>query len=135
MNQQLLLLFFDGLAVDELYLIRAEAYARVGNAASAINDLNVLLKSRWSTGKYVDIVATTADDALLKVITERRKELTMRGLRWSDLRRLNKDSKFSKTLSRTAQGITYTLPPNDLRYTLLIPQEVISNSPIAQNPR
>lgn len=129
--------FFDGLAVDELFLIRAECYARAGNINSAMADLNTLLKTRWLSGVYVDMVSSTADEALSKVLIERRKELLMRGLRWTDLRRLNLDSRFAKTLSRTINGVTYTLPPNDLRYTLLIPDEVIANSNFAiqQNPR
>ena len=73
--------------------------------------------------------------ALAKVLTERRKELLMRGLRWTDLRRLNRDSRFAVTLSRTVQGQEYLLPPGDPRYTLLIPNEVIVNSGIAQNSR
>jgi len=127
--------FFNGLAVDELYLIRSECYARAGNVASAMSDLNTLLRTRWASNTYSDMSATNADDALAKVLSERRKELLMRGLRWTDLRRLNKDTRFAITLSRTVMGITYTLPPNDPRYTLLIPQEVINNSSITQNPR
>lgn len=128
--------FFNGLAVDELYLTRAECYARAGNAGAAIADLNTLLRQRWATGTYIDLVTSTAADALVKVLTERRKELIMRAQRWTDLRRLNKDSRFAKTLTRIINGVTYTLPPNDLRYTLLIPNEVIqNNSAITQNPR
>jgi len=59
----------------------------------------------------------------------------MRGQRWTDLKRLNKDSRFAVTLSRTVQGTTYTLPPNDPRYALLIPSEVILNSSMPQNAR
>lgn len=126
---------FNGLAVDEMYLIRAECYARSGNISSAMTDLNTLLRTRWATNTYVDMTASNADEALTKVLIERRKELLMRGQRWNDLRRLNKDSRFAKTLTRTINGTTYTLPPNDVRYTLLIPSEVIINSSIPQNTR
>ncbi len=127
---------FNGLAVDELYLTRAECYARAGNANGAMADLNTLLRQRWASGTYVDMTASSADEALSNVLTERRKELLLRGQRWTDLRRLNKDSRFAKTLTRIVSGTTYILPPNDLRYTLLIPNEVIQNNPaITQNPR
>ena len=126
---------FNGLAVDELYLIRAECYARSGNVSGAMSDLNTLLRKRWLSGTYVDMTAANADEALTKVLIERRKELMMRGQRWTDLRRLNKDSRFATTLTRVVQGVTYTLPANDPRYTLLIPNEVILNSSIAQNTR
>jgi tetratricopeptide (TPR) repeat protein len=126
---------FVGLATDEVYLTRAECYARTGNTALAMADLNTLLQKRWKTGTYTDMTATSADDALGKILVERRKELVLRGLRWTDLRRLNLNSNTATTLTRSLNSVTYTLPPNDLRYTLLIPQEVISNSTITQNPR
>lgn len=146
--------FFNGLAVDELYLVRAECYARANKLTEAVKDLNDLLRTRWkivrdvdgnpvlgSDGKpastYVDYATSNSDDALSKILTERRKELVMRSQRWTDLRRLNKDSRFAKTLSRIKpiNGTIYQLPPNDLRYVLLIPNEVINNSGMAQNPR
>jgi tetratricopeptide (TPR) repeat protein len=126
---------FNGLALDELYIIRAECYARAGNSTDAMTDLNTLLRTRWVTGTYVDMTAANATAALEKILVERRKELLMRGQRWTDLRRLNKDARFARTLSRNVEGTTYTLPANDNRYTLLIPQEVITNSRIQQNPR
>ncbi|TKC65194.1 RagB/SusD family nutrient uptake outer membrane protein [Pedobacter hiemivivus] len=126
---------FNGLAVDELYLIRAECYARAGNTGLAMGDLNTLLRSRWAEGTFTDLEATNADNALSIILTERRKELLMRGQRWTDLRRLNKEPRFATTLSRTVQGMTHTLPANDLRYTLLIPQEVVMKSTIPQNQR
>ncbi|WP_342328707.1 RagB/SusD family nutrient uptake outer membrane protein [Pedobacter sp. FW305-3-2-15-E-R2A2] len=130
---------FNGLAVDELYITRAECYARAGDKDNAMADLNKLLVNRWVTGTYTDQTAATADEALTKVLEERRKELLMRGLRWTDLRRLNKDNARKKDLSRsiTKNGVTttFTLPANDPRYVLLIPQNVIDNSSIAQNPR
>lgn len=127
--------FFNGLAVDELYLIRAECYARAGNVSFAMLDLNTLLRSRWLIGKYKEFTSASVDDALSKILIERRKELVMRGQRWTDLRRLNRDSRFAKTLTRNINGVTYALPPNDLRYTLLIPDEVIINSQLEQNIR
>ncbi len=127
--------FFNGLAVDELLLTRAECYARANNKDAAMTDLNMLLRSRWKTGTYVDMSATDANDALAKVLVERRKELLMRGLRWTDLRRLGLGATRKVMVGSTLTTIA-TLQPNDVRYTLLIPKEVITNAPqIQQNPR
>ncbi|GGH66696.1 hypothetical protein HNQ91_001822 [Filimonas zeae] len=126
---------FIGLAIDEVYLVRAECYARAGIVQAAMDDLNTLLIKRWNAS-FVPYTASDADDALRKILTERRKELIFRTSRWTDLRRLNKDSRFAKTLTRSRNTMPYTpLPPNDVRYTLLIPQEVIGTSGIAQNER
>lgn len=126
---------FNGICIDEIFLIRAECAARVGHAGDAMNDLNTLLRTRWETGTYTDKTAADASDALNQVLTERRKELVLRDLRWSDLRRLNLEPEHTVTLQRTVAGKTYTLPPNSLRYTLLLPADVILNSSMEQNPR
>jgi starch-binding outer membrane protein, SusD/RagB family len=125
---------FGGIATDEVYLILAECRARAGNKDGAMADLNTLLRKRWKTGTFADLTATNTADALNKVLSERRKELLFRGLRWSDLRRFNLEGA-NITLTRIVNGTTYTLPPNDLRWVLLIPDLEISRSGIPQNPR
>lgn len=127
--------FFSGLATDELYLVKAECEARAGSTTAALADLNALLVKRYVTGTFIPVTATSADDALAKILTERRKELVYRGTRWADLRRLNKDSRFAITLTRTVNGTEYTLAPNDPRYTLLLPADVIQYGGYQQNPR
>lgn len=127
---------FSGLAVDEVYLTRAEAFARLGDKANALKDLNTLLAKRWESGTFVDRTAHTAEEALELIIIEREKELVYRGgIRWNDLRRLNKDPRFARTLRRTMEGQTYELPAGDKRYTFLIPPDVISLSGMQQNER
>jgi hypothetical protein len=127
---------FGGLAVDELLLIRAEGAARAGDRPDAMNDINRLLGMRWRRGTfsgYNNVIS--AAEALDTVLLERRKELAFRGLRWTDLRRLNKDSA-NITLTRILNGTTYTLAPNSLNYTLPIPPDVLSlNTSIRQNAR
>lgn len=125
---------FCGIATDEMYLIRAECNARRGNTAATLKDLNKLLENRYKTGTFEPLTAATADEALTLVIRERRKELPFRGLRWTDLRRLNKDPRFAVTLTRELNGQQYTLPPNDPRYVFPIPPDVIRLSGIEQNP-
>lgn len=125
---------FTGLATDELFLIRAECYARQGDANSSMNDLNTLLLSRWKTGTFIPFTASNAASALAQVLVERRKELVQRGIRWSDIRRLNKEG-YNITPIRLINGQTYTLPPGDPRYVLPIPPDVVSLSGIQQNQR
>jgi len=127
---------FSGLATDELYLIRAECFARKNSTSQALSDLNALLIKRWrNTVQYTQVTATDAADALNKILEERKRELMFRGLFWTDLRRLNKEGR-NISFTRTVLGQTYTLPPNDLRYTFPIPDNVINFNPgMPQNPR
>jgi len=129
------LAYYNGLATDEMFLIRAECNARKGNTAAALSDLNTLLQKRWKTGTFIPLAAANANDALAIILTERRKELVFRGLRWTDLRRLNRDTRFAVTLTRVLNGTNYTLLPNSTLYVYPIPDNEILNNPIPQNPR
>ena len=125
---------FSGLATDELYLIRAECSARAGDTTGALNDLYSLLRSRWVTGTFTPYPIQSAAEALDTILVERRKELAFRGIRWSDLRRLNKEG-WNITLSRNINSQIFTLPPNSELYTLPIPPDVMEFSGIQNNPR
>jgi len=126
---------FSGLATDDLYLIRAEYEAWAGNTAAALSDLNTLLKKRWRQGTFVPVTAATPAAARDSVLQERRKELAFRGLRWTDLRRLNKEGR-NIILTRVLNGTTYQLMPNSNLYTLPIPPDVLSYNPnMKQNGR
>jgi hypothetical protein len=118
-----------------MYLIRAECFEREGNKEKALLDLNTLLKQRWQTGTFIPFTANSNDDVLTLILGERRKELTCRNMRWFDIRRLNAEGKYTITLTRIENGQTFSLPPNDPRYTFLIPPAVIFISGIAQNSR
>jgi starch-binding outer membrane protein, SusD/RagB family len=125
---------FGGLATDELYLIRAECAARARDAGSAMIDVNALLSKRWRSGTFPGYTVGSWQEALDTVLLERRKELAFRGLRWTDLRRLNAEGA-NDTLIRNLNGTLYTLTPNSDLYMLPIPPDVISLSAIVQNVR
>ncbi len=124
---------FSGIATDEVYLTRAECYARSGNKEAALADLNALMMKRWKSGTFKAFTASDAADAVNRVLAERRKELVLRGLRWMDIKRLNKEGA-NIVLKRMLNGRTYTLTPNDSRYALPIPEDVINISGMKQNP-
>ncbi len=127
---------FSGLATDEVWLIRAESSARLGDVGDALNSLNELLVNRWRTGSFVPLQAADADTALALVLAERRKELPFRGLRWTDLRRLNRlAGSAGIMLKRELNGVEDSLPSGDKRYIMPIPPDVIATSGMQQNPR
>ncbi|WP_169719458.1 RagB/SusD family nutrient uptake outer membrane protein [Olivibacter sitiensis] len=122
-----------GLMTDELYLIKAECRVRVGDLESGRAYLNQLLEKRFRSGTFVPVTVDERDQLLEKVLTERRKELLFRGLRWIDIRRLNQEG-YGITQSRTVGGIKHTLNPNDAKYALAIPEDVIALTGMEQNP-
>lgn len=126
-------ILFSGIAVDELYLIRAETNARLGKTDEAMDDLNTLLKMRWKNNvDYPVLRAENAEDALAIVLLERRKELLMRGLRWIDIKRLNKEGA-NIVPTREVNGETYSLQPNGNFYALPLPDDIIRLTGIEQN--
>ena len=127
-------LFFGGLAVDEVYLNRSEANARLNNTTAALSDLDSLRKKRITSGYFMPSSAGSANVALQLILDERRRELCFRTLRWSDLRRLNQDVQFQMILTRMIDNQVYTLQPNDKRYVFPIPNQEILLSGIPQNP-
>lgn len=121
-------------AVDELYLIAAEAYAQTNDITNAMIMLNNLLIKRWKNGTFIPFTVGSKQEALIIIKKERCKELLFRGIRWADLKRYNRDGA-NITLTRTIHGQTYNLPPNDLRYAIAIPEDIIALSGMPQNPR
>ncbi len=128
------ILSFGGLAVDEVMLIKAECLAREGATDESMEYLNTLLKNRWRRNFFVERTANSPADALKIILEERRKELVFRGVRWTDLKRLNKEGA-GIVLTRRLNGVDYKLEPNDPKYILPIPPDVINLTGIAQNQR
>lgn len=125
---------FGGLAVDEVVLIKAECEAREGKVQEAMNRLNALLRNRWKRGTYSDRIALNREAAINLILEERRKELVFRGVRWSDLKRLNKEGA-NIMLTRKLNGVTHKLAPNDPKYILPIPPDVLILGGIEPNHR
>ena len=121
-------------AVDELYLIAAESYAQTGDVTKSMKMPNALLITRWKAETFIPFVANSKEEALQLIRKERQKELLFRGIRWADLKRYNRDGA-NITLTRTIENKQYSLPPNDPRYAIAIPEDIIKLSGMSQNHR
>lgn len=125
---------FCGVSVDEMYLIRAECLARAGKLQEAQADLNKLLTNRYRSGRFRPYQLNTAKEVLDLVLRERRKELIFRGLRWSDIKRLNLEGA-NIVQRRYLDGVEYILQPNANRYALPLPDDIITVTGMEQNPK
>jgi hypothetical protein len=76
----------EGPGVAEVLLNKAEVLARKGNASGAMDAVNILRQKRMST--YIPLTATDKDDAIKKVLEERRREMPF-AMRWYDIRRFS----------------------------------------------
>ena len=116
---------FTGLASDEVYLTYSECLIRSGKLKQAEQVLNELLGKRHSDG-FIPVELLDENQALKIALEERRKELPFRGLRWTDLRRLNAEDRLKETLKRTYEGQEYSLLPESEQYVLPIPARELS---------
>ncbi len=125
---------FTGIANDELYLNKAESLVRLGTYEEGIETLNKLMMTRWKPGTFQPYEVTTEKQMITDILTERRKELPFRGLRWMDLRRLNLDGS-NLQIRRVLGEKEYVLQPNSPLYVLPIPPDELLLSKIEQNNR
>jgi hypothetical protein len=133
-----------GPSVAEMMLIKAEYEAREGNKDTAMSILNTLRKARIDASVYTaNMTASSKDDAIKKVLQERRRELCFT-MRWYDLKRLNANDYAADDVTVTRQyyeynpaagmvlmdkGVkTFTLEPNSRHYAIPIPKTEIANS-------
>lgn len=125
-----------GVRMGEVYLTRAEAYARTGNIAGALKDINDLRESRYFAGTYTPVEITDGTQLLDFVLEERQRELVWEdGFRWMDIKRLGLGVTHS-FIDENGNATEYRLEPNSPLYALPIPQDAISkNKNLVQNPR
>lgn len=115
----------------EMYLIRAEAYAKSGSLAAATADLNALRSVRIAG--YRQVSFSGINDLLAAVFTERYKELPYEGHRLYDLRRAGMN--IVRDPVDLTPGAAYSkLTPADHYYYIPVPQaEVLANPNIKPN--
>ena len=100
-----------GPSVPEMMLIKAEYYARKNDVANAMLWVNKIRIKRFATADYAPLTATDQNDALSKVIQERRREFFCRMLRWWDMRRLKDETLFKKPTNELLQELLIPLSP------------------------
>jgi tetratricopeptide (TPR) repeat protein len=120
-----------GPTVAELYLTRAEVLARKGNSSAAVQVLNTIRKKRIKPTAYADLSASSAEDAIAKVLAERRREMAFGGQRWMDMKRLDREGRMQAVMRLDAetQATIGTLPPHSPNYVFEIPSRVLLFNP------
>lgn len=138
----------SGPTVAETLLIKAEAQARLNDVQNAMNTINMLRAKRMKPGPWVNLKASSKEEAIKRILEERRREMPF-VQRWFDIRRFNnnEDPNDDVILKRDFYPYTgtnvlfnepvksYSLPKNSRRYASPIPStEIISsNGVIIQN--
>ena len=118
--------------VAEMYLIEAEAKARLGQDAAAASVLFTLVKQRDPS---YTLSTNTGESLLGEIMTQRRIELWGEGFRWLDLKRTNSPLNRTGANHNSAIAGVLTIAVGDKRWQWLIPtDELNANLAVVQNP-
>jgi len=118
---------YGGITTTEMYLIKAECLARNNDLQGAMDALNAVRKTRILPAKYQDLAATSIQDAVKKIWKTKENELIFSIIPFADARRLNLDSNYARTFTKTINGTTYTLTPTSHLWTMPFPMGATSN--------
>lgn len=115
-----------GTTVQEMKLIIAAAAARNGDLPEALSQLNDIRKDRFDPEDYTPLQSDKKDTVIHWAIRERELELAYNGLRWFDMRRLDKEGRMDSVNRYDAQNnVIATLAPHSPKYTLQLPIQVL----------
>ncbi|WP_316825919.1 RagB/SusD family nutrient uptake outer membrane protein [Pedobacter miscanthi] len=119
-----------GTSVAEMKLIIAEGAVRSGDLTTALQQLDDVRKNRFSPTGYAAFQSGDQAAILQKITDERLFELPFGGVRWLDMRRLSSEGKMPAVNRYDANGNVFeTLQPNDPRYVLKIPLNILGYNP------
>ena len=127
-----------GLRTAEVYLILAEAYARLGNLTEAKKYVETLRAHRIKGGDGTITTPANQKEMMDQIILERRKELLYGFHRFFDLKRFNTEPEFAKTTTRVFPVVnvsaehpqkTYTLRPDSRMYIIPFPRTARDKNP------
>ncbi len=127
-----------GLRTAEVYLILAEAYARLNQLDEAKNYVETLRAHRIKGGDGTIAAPASQKEMMDQIILERRKELLFGFHRFFDLKRFNTEADYQKTVTRVFPVVnvsaehpqqTYTLRPDSRLYIIPFPKTARDKNP------
>lgn len=110
----------------EMYLIEAEAYARMGGYESEAR--NALYTVAVSRDPSYTLSSNTGDALIDEILTQRRIELWGEGFRFYDLKRNNLPLDRNGANHNVSLTVTYDVPAGDSKWQFMIPQTEINNT-------
>lgn len=121
--------FFNhsGLTTTEVYLIKAECQARLNNISAALTTLDAVRVKHIFAQFYTPSTASTVQQAVKLIQRTKANSLIFGVVPFADMRRLNKDSNYATTLSKTEAGQALSLAPTSHLWTMPFPLGAIKN--------
>ena len=118
---------YGGMTTVEVYLIKAECLARVGQITQALDVLNTVRKTRILPEVYQDIATSDQATALNAIFKTKNNELILTIVPFADARRLNAEGVYKVSFTKVDAGTTYTLSSESHLWTMPFPQGATNN--------
>ncbi|MES2456870.1 MAG: RagB/SusD family nutrient uptake outer membrane protein [Bacteroidota bacterium] len=123
-----------GITTTDTYLIKAECQARSNDVVGAMATLNALRKKRVKTSVYTDLNATTEPQAMAHLMKFSRTEFLYTFKNYLNIKRWNTEDAYKQTITRTVNGVAYTLKPESPLYIFPFPLSATDyNTNLTQN--
>lgn len=118
---------YGGITTVEVYLIKAECLARLGNIDEAMDVLNKVRKTRILPEFYQDLTAANEAEAIEAIIRTKNNELILTLIPFADARRLNAEGIYTTEFTKVYEGETLSLSPDSHLWTMPFPQGATEN--------
>ena len=123
-----------GLTTSDTYLIKAECLARTGKLSEALDIINQIRVRRIHPNTYTAATANTEAGVMQVSMRTARIEFLYTMRSFLNIKRWNTEDAYKQTISRTVNGVSYTLQPNSSLYIFPFPQSATNyNSHLTQN--
>lgn len=123
--------------ISEMYLVKAEAQAKLSQFTAAAETMQTYVNARYVTGFAPVKSYTNLQNTIIDILEERKLELGYEGHRYVDIKRLRSISNVGIERNSLDCGgaAPCGLAPSDALFTLPIPlSEINSNRAMVQNP-
>lgn len=123
-----------GLTTSDTYLIKAECLARTGDVSGAMTVINDIRKKRIHKNIYADLTASSEAQAITYLKRTFKSEFLYTFKNYFNVKRWNTEDAYKETISKTINGITYTLKPESPLWIFPFPQSATNyNTNLTQN--
>ena len=116
-----------GMTTTEVYLIQAECLARKGDVSAAMDTLNKVRQARILPDKYLPLTASNTEDAVNIIRDVKANALILTIVPFCDARRLNLESAYARTFTKTENGQQLSLSPTSHLWVMPFPQGAVEN--------
>lgn len=124
----------SGIRVEDMILVKAECQARGNDIPGAMTTLNDLRKLRIHPDEYQKLEATTVVQAMKHIIRVSRIEYLFTYNNFFNMKRWNTEENYKQDITRTVNGVTYTLKPGSPYWVIPFPAQATQFNPsLTQN--